>query len=69
MSFLQQDQCPGGGGYLVERWVQGCAAQIRCFVGLSGLPVAPFLFENWFRYRSYFCKMYNFQLIFPLAYL
>ena len=52
---------PGGGGYLVERWVRGCAAQIGCFFGLSGFPVAPFLFENWFRYRSHFCKMRNFR--------
>ena len=29
----------------------------------------PFLFENWFRYRSRFCKMLNFRCIFPLAYL
>ena len=35
-----------GGGYSVERWVWGCAAQIGCFFGLSGLPMAPFLFEN-----------------------
>ena len=32
----------GGGGYLVERWVRGCAAQIGCFFGHSGLPMAPF---------------------------
>ena len=32
----------GGGGYLVERWVRGSAAQIGCFFGLSGLPMAPF---------------------------
>ena len=48
------------GGYLVERWVRGCAAQIGCFFGLSGFAMAPFLFENWFRYRSRFCKMHNF---------
>ena len=59
----------GGGGYLVERWVRGCAAQIGCLFGLSGLPMAPFLFENWFRYRSRFCKMPNFLWIFPLVYL
>ena len=29
-------------GYLVERWVRGCAAQIGCLFGLSGLPVALF---------------------------
>ena len=39
----------GGGGYLVERWVPGHAAQIGCFFRLSGLAMAPFLFENWFR--------------------
>ena len=59
---------PGAGGYLVERWVRGCAAQIGCFFGISGLPMAPFLFENWFRYRSRFCKMHNFRWIFPLVY-
>ena len=32
---------PRGRG-LVERWVRGCAAQIGCFFGLSGLPLAPF---------------------------
>ena len=51
----------GGGGYLVERWVRGCAAQIGCFFGLSGFVMAPFLFKNWFRYRSRFCKMHNFR--------
>ena len=35
--------------------------QIGCFFGLSGLPMAPFLFENWFRYRSRFCKMHSFR--------
>ena len=35
-----------GGGYLVERWVRGCAAQIGCFFELSGFAMAPFLFEN-----------------------
>ena len=56
-----------GGGYLVERWVRGCAAQIGCFFGLSGFPMAPFLFENWFRYRSHFCKIHNFRWIFPFS--
>ena len=27
----------------------------------------PFLFENWFRYRSCFCKLHNFRWIFPLV--
>ena len=31
-----------GGEHLVERWVRGSAAQIGCFFGLSGLPMAPF---------------------------
>ena len=53
--------CMPGGGYLVERWVRGCAAQIGCFFGLSGFAMATFLFENWFRYRSRFCKMHNFR--------
>ena len=57
-----------GGGYLVERWVRGCAAQIGCFFGLSGFAMAPFLFENWFLYRSHFCKMHNFRWICPLVY-
>ena len=52
---------PGGGvGYLVERWVPGCAAQIGCFFGLSGFAMAPFLFENWFDIGRVFCKMHNF---------
>ena len=54
-------------GYLVERWVRGCAAQIGCFFGLWGFPMTPFLFENWFRYRSHFCKMHNFRWIFPFS--
>ena len=45
---------------LVERWVRGCAAQIGCFFGLSGLPMAPFLFENWFRNRSRFCEIHDY---------
>ena len=32
-----------GGGYLVERWVRGCAAQIGCFFGLSGFAM-PFFY-------------------------
>ena len=60
---------PGGGGGGGEGGLRGCAAQIGCFFGLSSLPMAPFLFENWFRYRSRFCKIHNFQWIFPLVYL
>ena len=64
----ENEQAPGG-YLLVERWVRGCAAQIGCFFGLSGFAMAPFLFENWFRYRSRFCKMHNFRWICPLVYL
>ena len=28
----------------MERWVQGCAAQIGCFFSLAGLPIAPFFY-------------------------
>ena len=28
----------------MERWVRGCAAQIGCFFGHSGLPMAPFFY-------------------------
>ena len=38
--------------------------------GLSGLPKAPFLFENWiYTYRLHFCKMFHFRWIFLLVYL
>ena len=74
LTLTKPDQCQDcfmfmftRGGYLVERWVRGCVAQIRCFFGLSGFPMAPFLFENWFRYRSHFCKMHNFRWIFPFS--
>ena len=59
--------CLKPGGYLMERWVRGCVAQIGCFFCLSGFPMAPFLFENWFRYRSHFRKMHNFRWIFPFS--
>ena len=31
-----------GVSYIVERWVQECAAQLGRIFGLSGLPMAPF---------------------------
>ena len=34
--------CLSTGGYLMERWVRGCSAQIGCFFRLSGLAMAPF---------------------------
>ena len=64
MSDVQEWTEPGG-GYLVERWVRGCAARIGYFFGRSGLPMAPFSFENWFWYRSHLWKMHNFQWFFP----
>ena len=51
----------------MERWVRGCAAQIGCFFGLSGLPMAPFLFENWFRYRSHFLQNTKFSMNFSFG--
>ena len=54
-------------GYLVERRVRGCASWIGRLFSLSGLPMAPFLFENWFRYRSRFCK--KLQYIFDQFFL
>ena len=40
-------------GYLVEKWVYGRAAQMGgCLFGFSDLPMAPFIFENWFRYTQ-----------------
>ena len=52
----------GGGGVLSGKvGIRGCAAQIGYFFSLSGLAMAPFLFENWFKYRSRFCKMRNFR--------
>ena len=56
-------------GVLIGKVGTGCEAQIGCFFGLSGLPMAPFLFENWFRYRSRFCKMHNFSMNLPLVYI
>ena len=54
------------GVVLCGRWVRGCAVLIGCRIGLSGLPMqkGPFLFENWFRYRSHFCEMLNSWCIF-----
>ena len=52
---------PGGGGVLSGKVGTGMCGDIGCFFGPSGLPTAPFLFENWFRYRSCFCKMLKFR--------
>ena len=55
------------GGYLVERWVQGCATQIGCLFSLSGF-MAPSFFKN-LDIDHVFCKMLNCWWIFPLVYL
>ena len=58
---------PRGVGVLSGKVGTGMCGQIGCFFGLSGFPMAPFWFENWFRYRSHFCKMHNFRWIFPFS--
>ena len=39
---------PRGGGYSVERWVRGCAAQIGCIFSLTGFSMTPFYFKTRF---------------------
>ena len=34
-----------GGGYSVERWVRGCAAQIGCIFSPTGFSMTPFYFK------------------------
>ena len=48
----------------MERWVQECAAQIGCFFGLSGLPIAHFLFEIGLDIGHDFAKCLIFDEIF-----
>ena len=38
----------GGGGYSVERWVRGCAAQIGCIFSPTGFSMTPFYFKTRF---------------------
>ena len=52
---------PPGGGVLSGKVGMGMCGPDRVLFGLSGFPMAPFLFENWFRYRSHFCKIHNFR--------
>ena len=59
----------GGGGYLVERWIWGCAAQIVCLFGLSGLPMAFFYLKIGLDIGRVFAKCLIFRWIFPLVYL
>ena len=49
------------GGYLVERWVRGCATQIGCFFGLSGFAMAPFFMKIGFDIGRVFAKCINFR--------
>ena len=49
------------GGVLSGKVGTGMCGPDRRLFGLSGLPMAPFLFENWFGYRSHFCKIHNFH--------
>ena len=39
---------PGGGGYSVERWVRGCAAQKGCIFSPTGFSMTPFYFKTRF---------------------
>ena len=49
---------------VLERWVRGCAAQIGHLFGLSGLPMAPFLFENCLDIGRVFAKCLIFDEFF-----
>ena len=57
------------GGYSVERWVRGCAAQIGCFFGLSGFPMAPFYLKIGLDIGRIFAKCIIFVEFFLLVYL
>ena len=47
------------GGYLVERWVQECEAQIGRIFGLSGLPMTPFYLKIGLDIGRVFAKCLN----------
>ena len=53
-------------GYLVERWVRGCAAQIGCFFGLSDLQINGLFFFIWklVQIWSRFAKCLIFDIFF-----
>ena len=53
------------GGYLVERWVQECVAQIGRIFGLSGLPMAPFYLKIGLDIDRVFAKCLIFDEFFP----
>ena len=48
LSSLCGSVCRGGGGYSVERWVRGCAAQIGCIFSPTGFSMTPFYFKTRF---------------------
>ena len=50
-----------GGGIIVERWVQECAAQMGRIFGLSDLQMVPFYLKIGLDIGSRFCKMLNFR--------
>ena len=52
------------GGYLVERCVQECAAQIGRIFCLSGLPIAPFYLKIGLDIGRVFAKMLKFRWLF-----
>ena len=50
----------GGGGYSVERWVWGCAAQIGCIFSPTGFSMTPFYFKQGFNIGcSFGCVIYH----------
>ena len=52
--FQRKKKCSN---YRVERLTQGLRGSALYYFGLSSLPMAPFSFENWFkwfRFRSRF---------------
>ena len=60
----------GGGGVLSGKVGTGMCGPDRVpFRLLRFTNAPPFLFANWFRLRSLFCKMLNFRRIFPVVYL
>ena len=55
------------GGVLSGKVGTGMCGPDRVLFRSLRFSNGPFLFENWFRYRSHFCKMHNFCWIFPFS--
>ena len=53
----------GPGGYSVERWVRGCAAQIGCIFSPTGFSMTPFYFKTRFYYRLHFNNGFSFGCV------